>query len=110
METLLQDRPEILQGVNFDSRKFYPLSPDLWPVGGHELITPSDFDVEYFGRGTVRIKTGQSIIPTLAIKIWITGRRSHWTSGPCRKIRVKVEFLKDGEPSDFTGGWLFFTP
>ena len=108
MPKLLQDCPEILSGVQFDSDRYYPLSPDLWPVGGHKIHLADEFDTNYFGRGTIRISTGQTIIPALAIKVYVTGApiwtRTHGTS----KVRVKVEFLKDGEESEYTGGWLYF--
>jgi hypothetical protein len=108
MSILLQDSQIDLQRVKIDSDRHYPIQPDLWNVGGHQLITGDSFDVSYFGRGTLRVVTGHETIKTLAIKIYVTGRKEipTYTTGT-NKIRVKIEFLKDGEDSEFSGGYLY---
>ena len=83
------------------------IQPDLWPYPT-TLIAADDFDRSYFGSDTIRILTGQDIIPSLDIKVTVTGK-TLFKCSCCNqyKARVSVEFLKDGEPSDFTGGWIY---
>lgn len=88
------------------------LYPDQWPSPGN-LIAPDSFDLQYFGGDILRVNTNQPVIPTLPVKVKITGRKAVycWSFTPGKttyKVRVKVEFVKDGEPSTFSGGWLFF--
>ena len=104
---LIQDTV-YFERLKIDSERHYPASPEFWQGGGHRLVTASDYDIEYFGRGTIRILTSQTVIPTLAIKIHVTGRkelliRVYGTT----KIKVKFEFLRDGESSEFSKGFVY---
>jgi len=88
------------------SDRWCPLAPDGWKSPAGSFIVDGDkFDKEYFGEGTIRIRTGQKVIPTLAIKVRPTGRKLQWKNG--WRIRVQIEYLGDGEPSTFDGGWLW---
>ena len=84
---------ELLQNTGFYSDglfsdRFYPLQPDEWPVGGHHIIPGDAFDVFYFGEGTLRIATGHESIPTLAIKIHVTGREVNFSQAVFHSPRI----------------------
>ena len=86
------------------------IQPDLWPSGGWMIKPSDDFDKKYFGGDVLRVDCGHGdMYPNgLAIKIKITGRT--WQReyrGANYRIRIEIEFLGDGEPSDFSGGWLY---
>jgi hypothetical protein len=44
-------------------------------------------------------------IKELAVNVTVTGRTLQRMQGDLF-VRVKIEFVGDGEPSTFTGGWL----
>jgi hypothetical protein len=46
-------------------------------------------------------------IKELAANVYVTGRTVQWKSG-CQVVRVRVEFVGDGEPSTFANGWMYF--
>ena len=52
-----------------------------------------------------QFRLGDHAVP---VNIEITGRtvRDYNWSGK-KKIRVRIEFVQDGEPSDFTGGYAW---
>lgn len=80
--------------------------PDEWPSGGGKLVYADAFDQEYFGKdgqNVFRIKTYQKLIPTLPVKIEITGRTAQRKWGGYY-IRCKITFCMDGEPDVITGG------
>jgi hypothetical protein len=82
------------------------VQPDLWPSGGWRLLPGDKFDLEYFGTD-LRIETGKDLIPSLPVKIIITGRKAHWEYNVGYRVRIKIEFCRDSEPSQFSGGWLY---
>lgn len=64
-------------------------------------LTASDWDQAAF-----RIPTGYSFgITSLAVNVTVTGRTFQNRQGELW-VRVKVEFVGDGEPSSFQGGWM----
>jgi hypothetical protein len=58
----------------------------------------ADFAWDVFARGPIK---------EVAVNVYVTGRTVQWKSG-CQLIRVKVEFVGDGEPSTFANGWMYF--
>lgn len=40
------------------------------------------------------------------VNVTITGRTVQWKLGSPR-VRVRIEFVDDGQPSTFAGGWLW---
>lgn len=88
-----------------DNPRRVPLAPDGWNCeAGSHVYSPDNFDLEYFGAGVLRV--AMQSISTHAIKVYLTGRKPQYKRGFYR-IRVKVEYLGDGEPSVFDGGWLW---
>ena len=47
-------------------------------------------------------------IKSVAVNVTVTGRRHYWVGNGRSRSRVKVEFVGDGEPSTFLGGWVYF--
>ena len=81
------------------------IQPDEWP-GYARLIEADDFDKQYFGADVLRVETNTTLIPTLAVKIEITGRHvsaDYWRNP---KIRCRIEFPQDDGTSVVTHGWL----
>jgi hypothetical protein len=48
--------------------------------------------------------TGQ--IADVAVNVVVTGRTLRRGAGSVDWVRVRVEFVGDGEPSSFSGGWM----
>jgi len=46
-----------------------------------------------------------STIPSLAVNVVVTGRTWQRRQGDYY-VRVEIEFVGDGEPSVFAGGWM----
>ena len=103
-KSILQETQYFKEGLFRDG--FYPVQPDEWQAGGWKIREADSFDSQYFGFGTLRIDTGHETIPTLPIKIYVTGRTVQYTRQNPR-IRIEVEFLRDGESSVWSGGWLW---
>lgn len=75
------------------------IRPDGWRFG--ERLTVSDWNKAQF-----RLPTGSSgPIKSLAVNVTITGRTWQRREGDLW-VRVRVEFVGDGEPSVFVGGWM----
>ena len=107
MHKLIQDT-EYFKMLPIDGEgRYYPASPDGWPVGGHRLEVAESWEESYFGAGVIRFQTGIPVIPTLPIRIRVTGRKLHETGSGNYRIRVQFEHIKDGEPSEYQGGWLY---
>ena len=80
------------------------VQPNHWATG--ELLLPGDgFKDSSFPGAQFRLPSARRRGPTLAVNIKATGRKSHFT-GTGWKVRVRIEFVGDGEPSTFSGGWL----
>ena len=45
---------------------------------------------------------------TIGVNVKITGRVHHYVGWKRYKMRAKIEYVGDGEPSTFGGGWVFF--
>lgn len=79
--------------------------PDGWRFG--EVLKPDSgySDSEFPGCAFRLPSTGGE----LAINIKVTGK-DHFITNSISKMyrtRIRIEFVGDGEPSTFTGGWLF---
>ncbi len=46
-------------------------------------------------------------IKSLAVKVEVTGRKSHWDGFGYSWVRVKVTFVGDGEPDTYAGARLY---
>lgn len=76
------------------------VEPDNWRLA--ERLLPSDWDKADF-----YLPTGyQCGITKVAVNIKVTGRTLRRRYGDSQWVRIKIEFVGDGEPSTFLGGWL----
>ena len=73
--------------------------PELWTFGGR--LRPSDWDKAKFYLPT----NSGGPIKELAVNVTVTGRTLQRRQGSLY-ARCQIEFVGDGEPSTFTGGWL----
>ena len=83
------------------------LHPDNWNIG--EIITQADdYSDSSFPGCQYRIPAGlPSIGWELAINLTVSGRKSFPLDFGRYKTRVKIEFVGDGEPSNFSHGWIY---
>ena len=78
------------------------IRPDGWNFGGR--LISSDWDKAQFRLPRPAAFSGDPI-QSLGVNIVVTGRTvqrrecGFW-------VRVRIEFVGDGEPSEFTGGWM----
>lgn len=85
------------------------IKPDGWPAGNHLLkdkYTPGYKDSSFPGC-QFRL---ESIGGPLAINVKTTGRKIHHVgigNSYVPRIRAEIEWVGDGEPSDFSGAWLY---
>ena len=80
---------------------------DCWADGIAEALRKGDAYVDQSFKGCqFRVALGGSSSPVLqAVNIRFTGRPRFINGG--WQSRVKIEYVQDGEPSIFDGGWLF---
>lgn len=87
------------------------VQPDAWKHG--EKLVASDWDQAQF-RIPTGIRAGGAFTMTpsgyveIAINVEVTGRT--WQRAPYTgtlRVRCRIEFVGDGEPSSFSGGWLY---
>ena len=80
------------------------VQPDQWKIG--ETLAEDDGFSDYDFPGC------QFRLPAkdyrLAVNVTVTGG-SHCLGlpGPQWRSRCKIEFVGDGEPSEFSGGWIY---
>ena len=72
---------------------------DSWRIS--QVLESSDWEAAAF-----RIPTTNGVIRSLAVNVTVTGRTLQRLSGGGLWVRVRVEFVGDGEPSTYAGGWL----
>ena len=78
------------------------LEPDGWRVG--ERLKRSDgFKDSGFPGSEYTIESGHNF--PLPVNVTITGRVPRYRNQAFYK-RVKIEFVRDCEPSVFSGGWI----
>jgi hypothetical protein len=93
------------------------LAPDGWQNGqwsrvgvnaSHQGSRLNEGDEAFPGweGSEFRVETSQTVIPTLPVNVTVTGRKVHFTrhSGP--RVRVQIEWVKDGEENETSRGWL----
>ena len=44
-----------------------------------------------------------------AVNIKTTGKKEYYEAGGYYRVRCQIEWVGDGQPSDFGKGWLYFT-
>jgi len=72
--------------------------PELWRFGGR--LTASDWDKAQF-----YLPTNQPVVKEVATNVTVTGRTLQRRQGSLY-VRCQIEFVGDGEPSTFSGGWM----
>ena len=82
------------------------LEPDEWTTFSY-IEKGDDFSDNSFAGCQYRLPSNCAMDYKLAINIKITGRKSHLVYKDYYRTRVQIEFVGDGEPSTFTGGWLY---
>ncbi len=84
------------------------LIPDGWKNGGGLLLEGDrPWDSSYHGCN-FRIETGHAapLCESLPVNLVRSGL-DHYDNGPrFKKCRVKIEWVQDGEPSEYSNGWL----
>jgi len=81
--------------------------PDGWVsrIGG--VLQPGDAYVDESYQGApFRLTTGLELIPTLPVSIKITGRTVNWRKFSAPAMRCRIEWIQDGEPSEYSHGWI----
>ena len=84
------------------------VTPDYWPIG--ECLKASDgWKDASFPGCQFRLPCGTHLGYELAVNIKVTGKPHYILSygGSRCRSRIKIEFVGDGEPSEYTGGWLY---
>lgn len=84
------------------------VQPDQWPIG--QNLLPGDEATETWPGCQFRLPSKDG---DLAVNIKVTGRKHFLVGyfsehGMLYRQRIKIEFVGDGEPSTFTGGWHYF--
>ena len=78
------------------------VKPDGWNIG-EVLMEDDGFSDSSFPGCQFRI---QSVHADLAVNITTTSRKVRTFQGSWGWVRVKIEFVGDGSPSEFTSGWM----
>jgi hypothetical protein len=87
------------------------LEPDGWPANAGEKLRPDNTtpDSEFPGcQWRVRGAAWTAKPIDIAVNVTVTGK-PHFVRGPglAWRSRVQIEYVGDGEPSTFDGGWLY---
>jgi hypothetical protein len=75
------------------------VEPDGWKRGNSLVADESGFC-------DFRLPSDNYATVACAVRIHVTGRTLQRGLYK-QRVRVKIEFLKDGEPSTFQGGWMY---
>jgi hypothetical protein len=78
------------------------IRPDEWSFGSR--LVPSAWDRAQFRLPRPNAFPGDPI-QSLAVNVVVTGRTWQRREGDYW-VRVRIEFVGDGEPSVFVGGWM----
>lgn len=95
----------------FGSWDVYGIQPKNWPLGGWSIIPMSESEKNFWGGNTkniCRILTEKPIIESLAIRIIIDHQNWKYNKNGNKEIKIKIEFMGDGEPSTFQNGVAWF--
>jgi len=82
------------------------LIPDGWRGQGSKIVDSSEYDKTYFGFDVLRLPSGHYENVSSAVRVRVTSRLVTVVDG-FSKVRCEIEWLKDGEDSEFSHGWLF---
>jgi hypothetical protein len=76
--------------------------PDGWANKGGDLRESS------WDKADFRLNSATFTDESMAVNIKITGRtfQRPWGFNSPRAVRVRIEFVGDGEPSSFSGAWM----
>lgn len=83
------------------------IQPDGWAFNFGKLEGSDGFKDSSFPGCAYRLPSDNY---KLAVNVTLTGRKSHDVGSyndPWFKTRVKIEYVGDGSPSVFDGGWVF---
>jgi len=83
------------------------LQPDGWKPWSERITKSDGYKDSSFPGCQWRVKSRGGDYD-LAINLTVTGRKSkYFSGGRGYAIRVKIEWVGDGEPSSYSCGWLF---
>jgi len=82
------------------------IKPDEWTTFSC-LEEGDDYTDSSFAGCEYRLPSKCAMDYKIAVNIKVTGHKSHKIYDAWYKTRVQIEFVGDGEPSTFTGGWLY---
>lgn len=88
----------VIYGREVEAKVASYVRPELWPFGAR--LQPSDWPAASF-----YLPTGGSIVKEIAVNVTVTGRTLAMKAGAFW-VRCKIEFVGDGEPSQFSPGWM----
>jgi len=81
------------------------VKPDHWITGGEHLQSGTDYKDSDFPGCQFYLKTGYIVgITQIAVNITLTGK-PRFVQGAW-KTRCQIEFVGDGQPSEFTRGFV----
>ena len=95
-------------GVNTVTDNFtgMTIKPDLWDYANY-LEESDGYSDSSFAGCQYRLPSNCNQTYKLAVNIKVTGRKSHNLYHGRYRTRVRIEFVGDGEPSEFTYGWIY---
>jgi len=71
-----------------------------WLTEGDEPV-----DADYQG-SDFRLPSGTWVDVSSPVNITVTGRKVHFTNHQGARVRVQIEWVRDGEEIEFSGGWM----
>ena len=90
-------------GTEITIRAGQYLAPDGWRGDGERIKDCTDWD-----RAEFRLPSANYFNIESAINLEVSGRQVRWINNVRdQAVRVKIEWLRDEEPSDFSYGWLY---
>ena len=96
------------------------VAPDGWQKNGAvgvnsswqgQWLTEGDepVDADYQG-SDFRLPSGTWADVSSPVNITVTGRKVHFTRNQGVRVRVQIEWVRDGEENEFSRGWLTLNP
>ena len=98
-EGIYKEQPEAKAGMT-------SIEGDEWLYGAHAIIEGDEVDKEYFDTN-LRYDRCEKFIPSLAVKVEITGRKLHSCGFSQYKIRCMITTWDDDEKPVSFRGWLY---
>lgn len=89
----------VINGIMIEPQVGSCIRPEDWPIGNR--LAPSDWSQADY---RLPVNSGGSIY-SLAVNVRVSGRTLRKIHGSYY-VRVVIEFVGDGEPSTYTGGWM----